>query len=327
MGRSKQKARSSSYGYTNTKQLANMIGNGITNAKKIKYDLSHETCYYEHYFSYNKNQDQAINEEISCDYAPFITMAKTTNDKNNPFPRIINDKNNKDIIKSKATLLDALDDTINFLSVNFDDENKYQTTDEKYDEKTDEQSDRKIEYFLGWHETSKYDGMYGMDKYGRPSLQMVFVLDISGSMGSPFKEQGFQYQTQQKNVSHMSKIEIAKKVLIRFLDQLKNDDYFGLVVFNSETEIIHEIEQWGNTDIKAVIEKINKLQSGGGTVITTAYNTSMNMLLKCKKMHKHYEKRLFFLTDMEVSSSEGNEYTKLVSQYANSEKTYSSVTG
>ncbi len=51
-----------------------MIDNGVKNAKKISYALSHETCYYDHYFSYNKNQDQAINEEITSDYVPFITM-------------------------------------------------------------------------------------------------------------------------------------------------------------------------------------------------------------------------------------------------------------
>eukprot|EP00483_Globobulimina_turgida_P003437 UN03443 len=120
MGRSKQKASSSSRGYTSRNQLAMMINNGVKNAKRIEYDISHETSFYDHYFSYDKNQDQGIEEEIKSDYAPFITMAVTTNDKNNPFPRVIVDKNNTIDSNYGNNLLNSLDDLAIFIS-NFDD--------------------------------------------------------------------------------------------------------------------------------------------------------------------------------------------------------------
>ncbi len=43
------------------------------------------------------------------------------------------------------------------------------------------------EYFVNVGLISKYDGK-GILKYGRPKVKIVILLDISGSMSSPFNQ-------------------------------------------------------------------------------------------------------------------------------------------
>jgi len=56
---------------------------------------------------------------------------------------------------------------------------------------------------------SKYNGQ-GIVQHGRPKLNLVIALDVSGSMGSPFQGE-----------SHKSKLDVAKESIITLLCQLQ----------------------------------------------------------------------------------------------------------
>ena len=75
---------------------------------------------------------------------------------------------------------------------------------------------------------SKLDGD-GSRVFGRPPLNLVLVLDVSGSMNQPFSG------------STGSKISVAKDCVLAILSQLKPDDAFGIVSFNDMTEVLQPL--------------------------------------------------------------------------------------
>jgi Mg-chelatase subunit ChlD len=86
-----------------------------------------------------------------------------------------------------------------------------------------------MEYWINIGTTSKYDGE-GVKRFGRPACKFVIVLDISGSMGSPFKSTNEKEQT--------TIIETAKRVMRDMLQVIKPSDYYSLVIFDNVSEVI-----------------------------------------------------------------------------------------
>ena len=124
------------------------------------------------------------------------------------------------------------------------------------------------EYFLGLLSKSKYDGV-GL----REPIDIGIVLDISGSMDTKMNKKG------------ESRLDIAKKSLITFIDNLKEKDNISITAFNDEcTKIISFSNAKKFLDNKKNIDKINKLESSGGTDI---YKGLMQVYENLKKNNKN----------------------------------------
>jgi len=223
------------------------------------YNLSYESAFYAHYFSFSGAKDEHKQAAIVENYQPNITVARTDN----------------------------------------------------VEQKTEET-------WFAWHSGTKYDGVKGIATHKRPSVQFVFVLDISGSMSFGFED----------SEHRDSRITVAKKVLISFLDQIDDDDHFGLIVFNQNPTVLHAIEQWKHAKQhkQALIQKIDKLRGNGGTEITLAYNAAFEMLSSLSEQHQS-NKRIFFLTDMEVGGSDGDNFSELVATHCKAENVFASIGG
>ena len=110
---------------------------------------------------------------------------------------------------------------------------------------------QKREYFLGLLSKSKYDGV-GI----REPIDIGIVLDISGSMDSDMNEKG------------ESRLDIAKKSLITFINNLNETDNISISAFNTEcTKIISFSNAKKFLEDKKNINKINNLKPNGGTDI------------------------------------------------------------
>ena len=96
-----------------------------------------------------------------------------------------------------------------------------------------------------------------MNEWKRPSLNLVVVLDISGSMSSPFNCNG--------STDNLSKMEVSKQCLLDLLKQLTDIDQFGLVLFDHAGYVKQELQTFGKLDKKALTETINGIQARGGT--------------------------------------------------------------
>ena len=97
----------------------------------------------------------------------------------------------------------------------------------------------KVDYFLCMGTSSKYDGAGLRQLGGRPPVALMFVLDISGSMGSPFYTQSAKglRRGDAATTSNQTKLQAAVEALIGLLDNLKEGDWFGVVLFDTRAEV------------------------------------------------------------------------------------------
>lgn len=90
------------------------------------------------------------------------------------------------------------------------------------------------------------------DTFERTALNLVVVLDRSGSMWDPADEE-------------TTKIEAVKSALLLMVDQLGPADRLAIVLFNSEPWVLQE--STAVTDRDAIKDEIRSIVAGGGTNI------------------------------------------------------------
>ena len=140
---------------------------------------------------------------------------------------------------------------------------------------------QKREYFLGILSKSKYDGV-GL----REPIDIGIVLDISGSMNNTMNEKG------------ESRLDVAKKSLITFINNLGEKDNISITAFNHEcTKIISFSNAKQFLEDKNNIDKINNLCANGGTDIYLGLGQVFEDLKNNNKT-KNEQQRIILITDM-----------------------------
>lgn len=105
-------------------------------------------------------------------------------------------------------------------------------------------------YFSGGFYQSKLKDMLPVDinpTDTKKKTALIMVIDNSGSMSG-------------------SSIEMAKKGAIGVLDILQEDDYVGIVTFESKTKVVQPLTSLRNKN--AIINRIEKIRVGDGTMMT-----------------------------------------------------------
>ena len=83
---------------------------------------------------------------------------------------------------------------------------------------------------------SKYDGV-GMESHKRPNLNIVLVIDISGSMGSLMSDES----DGPGLFSGETKLQAAQKCILAICEKFTDIDYFGLIAFDNT--VSYELRQ------------------------------------------------------------------------------------
>jgi len=164
---------------------------------------------------------------------------------------------------------------------------------------------REHEYYISIGMASCLDGD-GLQKHGgRPLLNLVIILDTSGSMRSSFYGES------------KGKLEVAKDSILALLTHLVSADQFCLLTFDTSYHVIQEPSLWGNIDQTKLKTQILALQAGGGTSLTAGMQGCTEMIHKMLSNQpkstgssQYYENRIMYLTDM-VPSSNDSDGTKL----------------
>jgi Ca-activated chloride channel family protein len=155
------------------------------------------------------------------------------------------------------------------------------------------------EYFLSVGLGSNIDA----DTFKRMPLDVVVVLDISGSMSSSFNRY---YYDQFRDPSQKpkdadwdtSKMEIAKEAIGAMVDRLEPDDRFGLVVFDSTAEERLTIERMGQNGYATAKNAIYPLQPRGGTNMEAGLEAGTRLMKRfVPEDGVDREQRIIFLTD------------------------------
>jgi len=145
--------------------------------------------------------------------------------------------------------------------------------------------------------------------FKRKNLNLVVVLDISGSMSSSFDKYYYDTITGKRMLSDGSseeyvereiktKIEVASESLVALIDQLEPNDRLGVVLFDNDSYLAKPLNLVAETDIQAIKDHILEIASQGSTNMSAGMNTAIDQYNDYLDINKdEYENRIIFLTD------------------------------
>ncbi len=138
--------------------------------------------------------------------------------------------------------------------------------------------------------------------FERKKLNLVIVLDISGSMSSPFNEYYYDRYGNVVEIDHedagKSKMEIAAHSVVGLLDHLTGDDRLGIVLFNNEGYLAKPLRSVGETDMEAIMNHILEIAADGGTQMSAGMDIASGLFDEFVNADQdEYENRIIFLTD------------------------------
>ncbi|MBN2238685.1 MAG: VWA domain-containing protein [Dehalococcoidales bacterium] len=154
------------------------------------------------------------------------------------------------------------------------------------------------EYYLS---VGLNSGMKESD-FERKDLNLVVVLDISGSMKSPFDS----YYYDRYGTGHAvedvdfrdEKIDIATESITALIDHLTEDDLFGLVVFNKDARTVRQLEPVDYSETRKLKSQILNLEAYGSTHLSAGMELATEMFDELEGVSQEkYENRIIFLTD------------------------------
>ncbi|RUM65926.1 MAG: hypothetical protein DSZ05_05225 [Sulfurospirillum sp.] len=138
--------------------------------------------------------------------------------------------------------------------------------------------------------------------FARKKLNLVVVLDISGSMSSPFNS--YYYDKKRRRApeenSEKSKMQIASESLAAMLRHLRPEDSLGVVLFDSRAYTAKPLRAVAQTDMEAIKKHILDLKPRGGTNWSAGYEAGLELFRKLDENapdRGDYENRIIFMTD------------------------------
>lgn len=135
--------------------------------------------------------------------------------------------------------------------------------------------------------------------FKRKKLNLVVVLDISGSMNSSFNSYFYDKlgnKVDTKDNSSKQKMQIANESIVAMLGHLKDDDRVGVVLFDHNAYLAKPLNLVGSSDKKAIRDHILELKARGGTNWSAGYKEGLKLFDEVKG-NLEYENRIIFLTD------------------------------
>ncbi|MUV90227.1 VWA domain-containing protein [Halapricum sp. CBA1109] len=136
-------------------------------------------------------------------------------------------------------------------------------------------------------ETEQYitvglDSNLTTESFERKQLNVVVVLDISGSMGSPFDQYYYDRFGNRHEIEEgddRSKIAVARDALESLTEQLRPEDRLGVVLYESEASVAKPLRPVEATDMDAIRDHIQEdVQARGGTNLDAGMAEATAML-------------------------------------------------
>ena len=138
--------------------------------------------------------------------------------------------------------------------------------------------------------------------FKRKKLNLTVVLDISESMSSGFDSYYYDQFTGKKQEnsedSEKTKMQIANESVNVLLDQLNDDDRFGMVLFDDQSYLGKPISLIRNTDVNAIKNHILEIEANGGTNFEAGYTKATELYKEYLNVNSYeYENRIIVITD------------------------------
>jgi len=120
-------------------------------------------------------------------------------------------------------------------------------------------SDDQFEYFINVGLNENFD----VNAMKRNKLNLMIVLDYSGSMGSPFD-----------NKSKESKMQVANQAVIALFSHLTDEDRLGVIKFDNEFTIVQPMKFIKDIDMQELSNTVTQIKPNGGTNMEVAYKAA-----------------------------------------------------
>jgi len=140
--------------------------------------------------------------------------------------------------------------------------------------------------------------------FERKKLNLVVVLDVSGSMSSPFSSYHYDQlggnagpHGQNGDGMIKSKMEIANESIVGLLDHLDEGDNLGVVLFSTGAHVSKPLENIGDADMQNLKDNILQIYPAGGTHMEAGMRLGTSLFDGAVLDPQEYENRIIFLTD------------------------------
>lgn len=171
------------------------------------------------------------------------------------------------------------------------------------------------------------------DEFERKKLNLVIVLDVSGSMSSPFDEYYYDRAGHKKSLhfteKNIQKMEVAKDSICSILDNLNSGDRLGIVLFNERAHLLQPMGRVNSGEIDDVIDQVHKIRADGSTNLASGMKMATEMVSKYRGANPdEYENRIIFITDAMPNTGEIGEWSLLNTLNRNAnDRIYTTVIG
>lgn len=135
--------------------------------------------------------------------------------------------------------------------------------------------------------------------FKRKKLNIVVVMDISGSMSSRFDKYYYDNPngSLENNSENKSKMQIANESLNLLIDELKPEDRLGIVLFDNKSYLAKPVSLIEKTDVGKIKEHILEITPQGGTNFDAGYITGTELFSEEMLNDPEYENRIIVITD------------------------------
>ena len=147
--------------------------------------------------------------------------------------------------------------------------------------------------------------------FKRKKLNLVIVLDNSGSMGEYFNQYYYDNTGKQidiyneDGVNSQRKIDNANEAIVSILNQLNDGDRFAIVLFNSDASVLQPMGLVGNTAMGAVRNRVLNIVAGGSTNLDAGMDLATKQFKGLSELSSYdYENRIIVLTDAQPNTGD-----------------------
>ncbi len=146
------------------------------------------------------------------------------------------------------------------------------------------------------------------ESFKRKKLNLVVVLDISGSMSSPFNSYYYDKKSStSEEESAKSKMQLATTSIVAMMKHLHPDDRFGVALFDNQAYLAKPLRLVSATDMEAISKHILEINPRGGTNWQAGYEEGVKLFSSMEDAMADkdvYESRIIFLTDAMPNTGE-----------------------
>ncbi len=146
--------------------------------------------------------------------------------------------------------------------------------------------------------------------FQRKILNLVIVLDNSGSMGESYNQYYYDNGQQldayaEEGIHHKNKIESATESVVSILDQLNGDDRFAIVTFNSNAHLEKPMGLVSRVNMQDIKNRVLDIAAGGSTNLAAGMQMATQQFNNLYEVSNYeFENRIMVLTDAQTNTGD-----------------------